>query len=192
MPRFLTRRRFSATLAALGSAPRSALAVAATALAVPREFRVGWQKAFPIQVLTRRQQVIELRLKSLGVETVRWVEFQAGPPLLEALGAAAVDLGVVGDTPPIFAQAGGANLVYVAATPNASIAILVPKASAITTVADLKGKKVAFTKGSGAQNVTIKALAQAGLTTRDIEPVYLSPADATAAFVGATVDAWTV
>ncbi|WP_138922443.1 sulfonate ABC transporter substrate-binding protein [Hylemonella gracilis] len=164
----------------------------ALAQAVPKEVRIGWQKGSAILVLGRRQQVVETRLKALGVESVKWVEFQFGPPMLEALGAGAIDLGSVGDTPPIFAQAGGANLVYAAAMPSAQHAVLVPQNSPIKTLADLKGKKVAFGKGSSAQNVAIKALALAGLTVKDIEPVYLSPADATAAFNGGNIDAWVV
>jgi sulfonate transport system substrate-binding protein len=136
--------------------------------------------------------VIEKRLKALGIDSVKWVEFQFGPPMLEALGAGVIDLGAVGDTPPIFAQAGGSNLVYAAATPSAAHAVLVPKNSPIKTLADLKGKKVAFGKGSSAQNVTVKALALGGLAFKDIEPTYLSPADATAAFNGGKIDAWVV
>jgi sulfonate transport system substrate-binding protein len=162
------------------------------AQALPAEVRVGTQKGSAVMVLTRKRQVIETRLKSLGINSVKWVEFQFGPPMLEALGAGAIDLGSVGDTPPIFAQAGGTNLVYAAATPSAQHAVLVPAASAIKTLADLKGKRVAFGKGSSAHNVTIKALALAGLTIKDIEPTYLAPADATAAFNGGKVDAWVV
>jgi len=159
---------------------------------LPKEVRIGWQKGSSVQVLARKQQVIEQRLKTLGVDSVKWVEFQFGPPMLEALGAGAIDVGAVGDTPPIFAQAGGSNIVYAAASPSAPHALLVPKTSPIKTLADLKGKKVAFGRGSSAQNVTIKALALAGLTLKDIEPVYLAPADATAAFNGGNIDAWIV
>lgn len=157
----------------------------------PAEVRIGFQKGAAILVLAKKQQVLEHRLKPLGI-AVKWVEFQFGPPMLEAMGAGAVDLGSVGDTPPIFAQAGGSNLVYVAANPSAQHAVLVPPGSTVKTLADLKGKKVAFGKGSSAQNVTIKALAQAGLTLKDVEPLYLSPADATAAFNGGKLDAWVV
>lgn len=79
-----------------------------------------------------------------------------------------------------------------AAMPSAQHAVLVPQNSPIKTLADLKGKKVALGKGSSAQNVAVKALALAGLTVKDIEPVYLSPADATAAFNGGNIDAWVV
>lgn len=159
--------------------------------AQPTEVRIGFQKGAAVLVLARKQQVIEQRLKPLGI-AVKWVEFQFGPPMLEAMGAGAVDLGSVGDTPPVFAQAGGSNLVYVAASPSAQHAVLVPPGSSIKTLADLKGKKLAFGKGSSAQNVAIKALAQAGLTLKDVEPLYLSPADATAAFNGGKLDAWVV
>ena len=135
---------------------------------------------------------MEKRLKEVGVDNVKWVEFQFGPPLLEALGAGAVDIGVVGDTPPIFAQAAKANLVYVASTPASASAILVPKDSPIRSVADLKGKKVAIAKGSSSHNLTIQALAKNGLSFGDIEPVYLAPADAVAAFSTGSVDAWTI
>ena len=158
----------------------------------PKEVRIGFQKGSAILVLVKKQQAIENRLKSLGVTNVKWVEFQFGPPMLEALGAGAIDLGSVGDTPPIFSQAGGSDLVYAAATAAAQHAVLVPKNSPIKTLADLKGKKVAFGKGSSAQNVTVKALALAGLKFDDIVPTYLSPADATAAFNGGNIDAWVV
>jgi len=188
----LRRRHVAPALLAL-SGLASSLGRSAWAQALlPREVKIGFQKGSAILVLARKQQVIENRLKALGVPSVKWVEFQFGPPMLEALGAGAIDLGSVGDTPPIFAQAGGSNLVYAAATPSAQHAVLVPKNSPIRTLAELKGKKVAFGKGSSAHNVTVKALAAAGLSFQDIVPTYLAPADATAAFNGGNIDAWVV
>lgn len=192
MGKSLSRRKLGTTLAVLSAGALWGLGSPAQAQALPKEVKIGFQKGSAILVLARKQQVIEARLKSLGVNSVKWVEFQFGPPMLEALGAGAIDLGSVGDTPPVFAQAGGSNLVYVAATPSAQHAVLVPKNSPIKTLADLKGKKVAFGKGSSAQNVTVKALAAGGLTFQDIVPTYLSPADATAAFNGGNIDAWVV
>lgn len=159
---------------------------------VPKTFSIGYQKSSGILVTARQHQVLEKRLKELGVEQVRWVEFQFGPPLLEALGAGAVDLGTVGDTPPIFAQAAGAKLVYVASAPAGKSATLVPKDSPITRVEELKGKKVAIAKGSSSHNFTVQALKRAGLSFADIEPVYLAPADAAAAFASGRVDAWSI
>lgn len=191
-----SRRRFlGATASAAAAAGMPALladrALAASA-AVPKEFKIGWQKGAAILVLAKHQQVLEKRLKPLGVESIKWVEFQFGPPLLEGLGLGAVDIGAVGDTPPIFAQAAGAKLVYVATTPASANAILVPKDSPIRTVSDLKGKRVAFGKGSSSHALTVRALAHAGLSPKDIQEVHLAPADATAAFTGGRIDAWTV
>ncbi|MFG1421135.1 aliphatic sulfonate ABC transporter substrate-binding protein [Roseixanthobacter liquoris] len=188
----ISKRQFlagSAGAAALALGLRGACAQSASP---PKEFSVGYQKSSGILVAARQQQTLEKRLKALGVENVRWVEFQFGPPLLEALSAGAVDIGTVGDTPPIFAQAAGANLVYVASAPATQSATLVPKTSPITSVAQLKGKKVAIAKGSSAHNFTVQALKRVGLSFADIEPVYLPPADAVAAFSSGRVDAWSV
>jgi sulfonate transport system substrate-binding protein len=188
----LRRRHVGPTLLALSAGASWFGRTAWAQAALPKEVRIGFQKGSAVLVLARKQEVIEKRLKALGVPNVKWVEFQFGPPMLEALGAGAIDIGSVGDAPPIFAQAGGSDLVYAAATPSAEHAVLVPRNSSIRTVAELRGKKVAFGKGSSAQGVTIRALATAGLTFQDITPVYLSPADATAAFNGGNVDAWVV
>ena len=155
----LSRRTFAAGLL---SAPLWSLPAWTQTPALPKEVRIGYQKGSAILLLDRKTQAVEKRLKALGVEKLTWVEFQFGPPLLEALGAGAIDLGSVGDTPPIFAQAGQAHLVYVATSPSSQHAVLVPKDSPLQTVADLKGKKVAFGKGSSAHNVTIKALVDTG------------------------------
>jgi len=124
---------------------------------------------------------------------VKWVEFSSGPPMMEAMNVGSVDYGAVGDSPPIFAQAAGAAIVYAAAQPiiNGS-GILVPQNSAITAIADLKGKRVGFTKGSSAHNVVIQTLEKAGLTYDDITPVYLTPPDAGPAFANGGIDAWAI
>ena len=182
----MTTRRFLLA-AALG-----AVAFAGTAAAQDlKEFRIGYQKGGIFSVV-KQQKTIEARLKTLGVDTVKWIEFQYGPPLMEALGLGAIDIGPVGDTPPIFAQAAGANVVYVASNPASDSALLVPQSSPIKTLADLKGKKIAFAKGSSSHNLTVQILAKAGLTYADITPVYLTPADAAAAFARGSIDAWTI
>lgn len=169
-----------------------ALAFAGTAAAQDlKEFRIGYQKGGIFSVV-KQQKTIEARLKTLGVDTVKWIEFQYGPPLLEALGIGSIDIGTVGDTPPIFAQAAGANVVYVAATPASDSALILPQDSPIKTLADLKGKKIAFARGSSSHNLTVQILAKAGLTYGDITPVYLTPADAAAAFARGSIDAWTI
>ncbi|MFX4312284.1 sulfonate ABC transporter substrate-binding protein, partial [Enterobacter sp. 63] len=113
---------------------------------------------------------------------------------LEALNVGSIDLGSTGDIPPIFAQAAGADLVYVGVEPPKPKAevILVPENSAIKNVAELKGHKVAFQKGSSSHNLLLRALQEAGLKFTDIQPVYLTPADARAAFQQGNVDAWAI
>jgi sulfonate transport system substrate-binding protein len=125
---------------------------------------------------------------------VVWTEFPSGPPLLEALNVGAIDFGVAGETPPIFAQAAGAPLVYLAYDPPApqGEAILVPKDSKLTSVAELKGKKVALNKGSNVHYLLVRALEKAGLKYTDSQPVFLPPSDALAAFTRGSVDAWVI
>jgi sulfonate transport system substrate-binding protein len=184
----ITRRTFTAGLASLTAAAATSSARAA---APSSEFRIGYQKS-GLFVIARQRGAIEARLKTLGIDQVKWVEFPYGPPLLEALGVGSVDLGSVGDTPPIFAQAARANVAYVAATPASQSAILIPPTSDLKTLADLKGKKIGFARGSSSNNLTVQALKKAGLAYTDITPVYLTPADAAAAFAKGSIDAWTI
>jgi sulfonate transport system substrate-binding protein len=159
----------------------------------PKEFRIGYQKAANTLVLLKAHGTLEERLRPLGVE-VKWSEFTAGPQLLEGLNVGSIDFGYVGEVPPIFALAAGANLVYTAyelPTPEAE-GILVSKQSPIGGIADLKGKKVAFNKGSDVHWLVVSALQKAGLKYTDIQPVYLTPADARAAFQRGAVDAWAI
>jgi sulfonate transport system substrate-binding protein len=155
----------------------------------PSEIRVGYQKN-GVLVVARQQAALENHFASKGVR-ISWFEFPSGPPMLEAMNAGGVDLGAVGDSPPIFAQAAGANIVYVAGQPITNgQGILVPAASTIRSVQDLKGKRVGFTKGSSAHSVLVQALEKAGLSYNDITAVYLSPPDALAAFANGGIDAW--
>ena len=125
---------------------------------------------------------------------MKWVEFPAGPQLLEGLNVGSVDVGFVGEAPPIFAQAAGAQFVYIGNDPAApeAEALVVPKDSPLKTVADLKGKKVALNKGSNVHYLLVKLLEKHGLKYSDIQPVFLPPADARAAFEKGAVDAWVI
>jgi sulfonate transport system substrate-binding protein len=167
-------------------------AVPARAEDKPTEIRIGTQKGgfFPA---VRQRHSVEDAFKPLGIE-IKWVDFQFGPPLLEAINAGSVDFGFVGDSPPIFAQAGDAGIRYVAAVKSDgnTQAIIVPQNSPIKTLADLKGKRIAFGKGSSAHNLLVAALEKAGIAWSDITPAPLAPADATAAFVQGSVDAWSI
>ncbi|RTL47845.1 MAG: aliphatic sulfonate ABC transporter substrate-binding protein [Bradyrhizobiaceae bacterium] len=176
----------------LGAGAAAVWTTTSRAQTVPlKEIRIGYQKN-GVLVIAREQRVLENHFNPLGIE-VRWLEFSSGPPMLEAVGVGSVDYGAVGDSPPIFAQAAGAAIVYAAGQPITNgQGILVPKDSAIRSIADLKGKRVAFTKGSSAHGVIVLALEKAGLSYGDITPVYLSPPDGGAAFANGSVDAWAV
>src|SRR6201996_6857697 len=154
--------------------------------------RIGYQKYGKL-VLLKGRGTLEGKLKPLGY-SVAWTEFPSGPPLLEALNVGAIDFGITGETPPIFAQAAGAPLVYLAYDPPAprGEAILVPKDSPLKSVADLKGRKVALNKGSNVHYLLVRALEQSGLKYTDIQPVFLAPADALSAFSRGSVDAWVI
>ncbi|MGJ7524278.1 aliphatic sulfonate ABC transporter substrate-binding protein [Variovorax sp. GB1P17] len=183
-----SRRRLIQGVAAAIALPSS---FAALAQAPGRQLRIGNQKG-PLSILKGRG-TLEKRLAPLGV-TLKWTEFTAGPVQLEALNVGSIDFGDVGEAPPIFAQAAGAPLAYVAATVTRpqSEAVLVPKGSAIKTVAELKGKKIALNKGSNVHYFIVKLFEKHGLSYSDLNLVYLPPADARAAFEKGSVDAWVI
>lgn len=153
--------------------------------------RIGYQKGTAFLNILKARGSLEKRLEGSGV-TVKWSEFTQGPPMMEAMNAGSVDIGVVGAPPPIFAQAAGSPMVYVASSlPNGkSQAVLVAKDSPLQTVADLKGKKIAVGKGTAGHYLIVKVLESAGLTLDDVEPIYLLPPEARTAFEGKKVEAW--
>ena len=155
------------------------------------ELRIGYQKSSVNLLIARRLGLLERRFPAARIQ---WVEFSAGPQLLEALGAGSLDFGMTGDTPPIFAQAAGRDVLYVGReTPKPdSSAILVQGTSAIVALPGLRGKRIAFQRGSSAHYLVLRALEKAGLSVSDIQPVYLAPADARAAFERQSVDAWAI
>jgi sulfonate transport system substrate-binding protein len=162
------------------------------AVAQENVVRMGNQRVGAYALLKARG-MLEERLKPLGY-TVSWKEFSSGPQLLEGLKVGSVDFGHGGEAPPIFAQAAGAEILYIGHEPPApqGEAILVPKESQIKTIADLKGKKIALNKGSNVHYLLVRALESAGLKYADVDVVYLSPADGRAAFDKGAVDAWVI
>ncbi|MFN4349963.1 MAG: sulfonate ABC transporter substrate-binding protein [Hylemonella sp.] len=157
----------------------------------PELLRIGYQKSAVNLVILKQQGVLEKRFPNTKVS---WIEFPAGPQLLEALSVGSLEFGLTGDSPPVFAQAAGKDLLYVGAEPPKpdSSAILVLKDSPVKTLADLKGRKIALQKGSSAHYLLVRAVEKAGLQWSDIQPVYLAPADARAAFERKSVDAWAI
>ncbi|EJJ29577.1 aliphatic sulfonate ABC transporter substrate-binding protein [Rhizobium sp. CF142] len=185
-----TRRQ---TLGLFGAAAAATiLPQVRSAKAAATTLRIGWQK-FGVLPLAKASGALEKRLEAKGV-SVEWNEFTSGPPLLEAVGAGALDFGVSGDVPPLFAQAAGGDLLYVGAYrgPAAFHGLLVQKDSPIQKLEDLRGKKIAYKRGSSAHNFALKVLAKAGLSLADITEVDLPPPDAGAAFKTGSIDAWAI
>lgn len=152
---------------------------------------IGYQRN-GVLFVARTRGAVAKRLAAKGI-TLAWAEFPAGPPLIEAMNAGAIDFGAVGDTPVVYAQAAGmpvqlvAGTVYQGRTPGS--AFLSRRNAPLASVATLKGKRVGFTKGSSAEVAALSALADAGLSIRDVTPVKLAPADGVAALGQGSIDA---
>jgi sulfonate transport system substrate-binding protein len=148
--------------------------------------RIGDQKGGARALLEAADQLRDLPYK------IEWSEFAAAAPLLEALNAGAIDAGGVGDAPLIFAQAAGVPVKAIAAaraTPEGT-AILVRGDSPFKSVADLRGHRVATGKGSIGHYLVLAALERAGIAPAEVDIVFLTPADAKAALISGSIDAW--
>jgi sulfonate transport system substrate-binding protein len=125
---------------------------------------------------------------------VAWSDFTSGPPMLQAMGAGSVDIGSVGNAPPVFAAAGGDKVTIVGAfhaNPKGT-ALLVPARSPIHTIGQLKGKRIAVAQGSSSDYHLLTVLKKAGLSVHDVKLVYLQPAEGLAALASGHVDAWDI
>jgi sulfonate transport system substrate-binding protein len=162
----------------------AALLLATVTAHAEQVINIGYQRSSTLWLLLKNDGQIEQRLKPLGF-TVNWHEFSSG--LLSAMNAGSVDLHAdVADAFALFTQAANTPLTYYARD------IIVQDSSPIRSVADLKGKTVAVSKGSGSNFLLISALKKAGLTLNDITPVYLEAPDGVAAFSSGKVDAWAI
>jgi sulfonate transport system substrate-binding protein len=166
----------------------------------------GSGQAVDLSTVTLRvgdqQRRLETMLRAAGQLNglkyqVQWAEFPSGPPMLQAMAGGALDLGSVGDTPPIFSAAAGGTGAEVRIVAASSAGgdrdqILVPGGSGITSAAQLKGRRVAVAQGSAAHLTLLLALQRAGLSWSQIDPVFLQPPQAQAAFGTHQVDAWSI
>jgi sulfonate transport system substrate-binding protein len=179
----------SASKAAASGAP----AVPAPTSKPNATVRIGYQKIGAPFLLKSRSADLDKHLEEKGAKA-DWKEFKHGPAILEAIKAKEVDVGYVGETPPVFAQAGGTDFVYVATDPPApkAEALIVRKDSPLKSLRDLKGKKVALNRGSNVHYLLVRALESVNLTLKDIEVVYLAPGDARPAYDSGKVDAWVI
>jgi sulfonate transport system substrate-binding protein len=188
----------------------AAAALAGCAAAVPNAASSGHKTVVPETVPAKQLSGLTLQVgdQKAGLQAllqaageldnlpykIAWSTFTAGPPMLEAINAGAVDFGGVGNTPPIFSAAAGGKIAIVAASRDtaAGDAILVPKGSTARSVADLKGKRIAVATGSSAHGNLLLQLTKAGLTPSDVTTTFLAPSDGYAALAAGKVDAWAV
>jgi sulfonate transport system substrate-binding protein len=180
-------------LAACGSpAPASGPAAVPAAVGPAQlagvTLRVGDQKGIGLQALLRAAGLLDGTPYHL-----QWSNFTSGPPMLEAANANAIDIGQVGNTPPIFSAAANGNIDIVGALRSTvGDAVLVPKGSPLSGLADLRGKTIAVAKGSSANGTLLNTLAKAGLKPGDVTLSYLQPSDAYAAFNQGSLAAWAI
>ncbi|BAY89944.1 MULTISPECIES: aliphatic sulfonate ABC transporter substrate-binding protein [unclassified Tolypothrix] len=171
--------------------PASNVADANTSKIKTKVLRMGYQQAGD---LVRVTKVLEKRLEPLGVK-VEWAQFAQGPQLMEAMNVGKIDLGSVGETPPIFAQAAGAQITYVVGrrrTENSGkgSAIAVPPDSPIKSIKDIKGQKVVFQKASASHYFILRALEEAGLKYSDIQVLSIPNVEAASAFIEGKIPVW--
>ncbi|MBX9257574.1 aliphatic sulfonate ABC transporter substrate-binding protein [Desmonostoc muscorum CCALA 125] len=153
--------------------------------------RMGYQSAGD---LVRNRKVLEKRLEPLGIK-VEWAQFVQGPQLMEGMAAGRVDVGSVGETPPIFAQVAGSKLVYVVGTQRnnrtgTSSVIAVPPESPLKKFEEIKGQEVYFQKGSASHYFILRALQSIGLTIKDIKIKSIPTIEARAAFLEGKIPVW--
>ena len=167
-----------------------ALTLASAAQAVT--FTIGYQKGGIPNILKARGTLDKYAAQGIDF---KWALFTAGPPLLEAANAGAVDFGGVGNAPGVFALVGGADLKFVGVSTTSSDsteAVIVPKNSSIRAIQDLRGKRVAVARGSSAHFFLYNVLKKAGLSFKDVTLVPLLPPDARPAFESGSIDAWSI
>lgn len=151
---------------------------------------IGYQKADPVDISRQRGELAK-KLKAKGYQVV-FKEFSDGAALMTALKSGAIDYARVGDTPPVTAKASGTDIALIAtgATKEYGSGILVGKNSGITSLKQLKGKTIAYQKGTAAQYLIMQALKKAGLSTSDVKLVNMDQSSASVAFAKGSVDAW--
>ena len=151
---------------------------------------IGYQKADPVDIARQHGELIK-KMKAKGYQVV-FKEFSDGAALMTALKSGAIDYARVGDTPPVTAKAAGTDIALIAAgaTKEYGSGILVGKNRQITNLKQLKGKTIAYQKGTAAQYLIIQALKKAGLSTNDVKLVNMDQSSASVAFAKGSVDAW--
>ena len=187
----ISRHTLRTHLARLGVIKaRRPLVTATSSSAGSQVLRIGYQRFGNLAVLKARRTAEEdAAFRGIRVE---WQEFPAGPQMLLALSEGRIDLGSTGEVPPLFAQAGHDQAVYIGFQPASpqSAALLVPSASPVVSITDLRGKRIALNKGSNVHYLLVRLLEDAGLTPAEVEMVDMPPGYPLSASDQRAADAW--
>nr|WP_292773928.1 aliphatic sulfonate ABC transporter substrate-binding protein [Mesorhizobium sp.] len=176
--------------AVLALAAAVSFGLASPALAQVTEITVDFATYNPVGLVLKKNGWLEESLKEDGI-SVRWVQSQGSNKALEFLNAGSIDFGSTAGAAALVGKINGNPIksVYVYSRPEWT-ALVAPKDSPITKVEDLKGKRVAVTRGTDPHIFLIRALAEYGLTDKDVQFVLLQHADGKAALLRGDVDAW--
>ena len=181
----ISRRVFAAVIAILAVAPNCSSAADAVS-----EIRVDWATYNPVSLILKQKGMLEKEFAKDGIRIV-WVQSAGSNKALEYLNAGSIDFGSTAGSAALVARINGNPIksVYVFSRPEWT-ALVTTKDSGIATVADLKGKRVAVTRGTDPHIFLVRALLDAGLSEKDITPVLLQHADGKTALIRGDVDAW--
>ena len=180
-----SRRRVLALAGAAALAP-----VAARAADNPKEIRIDWATYNPVSMVLKDKGFLEKEFAKDGI-SIRWVQTLGSNKALEFLNAGSIDLGSTAGSAALVAKINGNPIksIYVYSRPEWT-ALVTRKDTTINTIADLKGKRVAVTRGTDPHIFLVRALLSAGLTEKDITPVLLQHPDGKTALIRGDVDAW--
>src|SRR5437016_11390601 len=182
----LLSRRVLLAAAIVAGAP----ALGANAAEKPNEIRLDWATYNPVSMVLKERGLLEREFAKDGI-AIRWVQTLGSNKALEFLNAGSIEFGSTAGAAALVAKINGNPIksIYVYSQPEWT-ALVARKDSAITKVADLKGKRVAVTRGTDPHIFLVRSLLDAGLSEKDITPVLLQHPDGKTALIRGDVDAW--
>ena len=182
----LSRRSLLAATLALALLPSTQLRAADN----PKEIRIDWATYNPVSMVLKEKQLLEKEFSKDGISIV-WVQTLGSNKALEFLNAGSIDLGSTAGAAALVGKINGNPIksIYVYSRPEWT-ALVTRKDTPIAKIADLKGKRVAVTRGTDPHIFLVRALQSVGLTEKDIAPVLLQHPDGKTALIRGDVDAW--
>jgi sulfonate transport system substrate-binding protein len=180
-----SRRSLLASATLVGLLPTSALFAAEK----PKEIRIDWATYNPVSIVLKDKGLLEKEFAKDGI-TIRWVQTLGSNKALEFLNASSIDFGSTAGSAALVSKINGNPIksIYVYSRPEWTA--LVTKDAKVTKIEDLKGKRVAVTRGTDPHIFLVRALQSVGLTEKDITPVLLQHPDGKTALIRGDVQAW--